>query len=195
MKSMPFYNEYGGFVDNIPYSIIKGNVHELGTKIIELRYENDNNLSMLIFLPEKNLPIRALIDKLEYSHLGSVFLITKQNETSRLADVHLPRFSISSNHKMDEVLQKMGLTDFFSGTPSFSKITPHLVNISLFHKAVINVHKTIPLNVTLTNSETFSSSNVHIVNRPFAFVIVERTTQSILLSGVVQDPRNYENSI
>lgn len=190
MESLPFYNEYGGFIDNIPYSIIKGNVHEVGTKIIELKYGNDSNLSMLIFLPEKNLPIRGLIDKLEYTHLDSVFLITNIIETSNEADVHLPRFAISSNHKLDRVLQDMGLTDLFSGTPSFSKITPHKANISLFHKAVINVHETIPSNGTLTNSESFSLANVHIVNRPFAFVIVERTTQSILLSGVVQDPRN-----
>lgn len=102
----------------------------------------------------------------------------------------MPRFSISSFARINGILEDMGLDELFSGRANLSKITPHDVNqVSFFHKAVINVQEMNMVNGSTIDTPTFLTPNIHTVDRPFVFLIIERTTQTFLVAGFVRDPR------
>lgn len=189
--TQPFYNEFGGLVDNVPFVVRKGDAVELGTKIVEIPYGDTNKFIMLLLMPEKNLPIQQMINRLDVSHINNLFQFMNLHQRNQNAYVFMPRFSISFELKLNKILEDMGLTDLFSGKANFSKITPHeRNNVSFLHKTVINVQEESMANDSTIHTPSYLSSNFHIVNRPFVFAILERTTQSILVTGFVQDPRN-----
>lgn len=185
-----FYNERGELVDNVPFVVRKGDVIDLGTKIVEIPYGDDNKFIMLLLMPEKDLPLKKFIDSLELSHIKNLFQFISIHQRSTNDYVFMPRFSISSFSRINGILEDMGLDELFSGRANLSKITPHDVNrVSFFHKAVINVQEMNMVNGSTIDTPTFLTPNIHTVDRPFVFLIIERTTQTFLVAGFVRDPR------
>lgn len=186
----PFYNEFGELMDNVPFVVRKGDVIDLGTKIVEIPYGDDNKFIMLLLMPEKDLPIKQFIHSLELNHIRNLFQFISIHQRNTRDHVFMPSFSISSFARIDEILKDMGLDELFGGKANLSKITPHDVNkVSFFHKAVINVQEKNMVNGSTIDAPTFLTPNIHTVDRPFVFLIIERTTQTFLVAGFVQDPR------
>lgn len=164
----------------------------LQSDILQLSYGNDNRLSMIVILPNKNIPLVTVTDSLRV--LGMNYIISELNkgEEDPELEVYLPRFSLTSDFKMNEILQQMGLVDIFSPEKSnLSKISQHLVHVSeLVHKSVIQVNEvgTIASAVSGASISYNIASNQFYVNRPFVFLIIERTTNTLLFCGQVRDP-------
>uniref|UniRef100_A0A1B0CTS9 Serpin domain-containing protein n=1 Tax=Lutzomyia longipalpis TaxID=7200 RepID=A0A1B0CTS9_LUTLO len=147
----PFYDEFGkaqGMVKmmfqrgSFPYTAIA----ELDAHILELPYGNLNRLSMIILLPRKGIPLSQVIEKLATVRLQRVY-----DELKRASDeyeddeveVYLPRFKITSDFGLNQILEQMGLMDIFSPTNAdLSKITNNQIYLSrLIHKATIEVNE------------------------------------------------------
>lgn len=166
----------------------------LEAEIIELAYGFDEKFSMVIFLPNKQVPLIKVIDNLRILGLHTVIENLNQSEEDEDLEVHIPRFSISSDHKLNGILQQMGVRDLFdANTANLSKISRHLTYVSQFvQKSVIDVNEKGTLASAIsgaTLSFTIIPSEFH-VNRPFAFMIIERTTNTILFCGHVKNPTN-----
>lgn len=193
----PFYNENGVKIANVPMMFRKGGcshirVPSLEAEIIELAYGFDQKFSMVILLPKKDIPLIRMIDNLRILGLHTIIENLNESEEDTELEIFLPRFSISSDFKLNSILQTMGLKDLFDPqTANLSKISRHTIYLSQFvQKSVIDVDETGTV-AAAANAATLSFQSIpsqfH-VNRPFAFMIIERTTNTILFCGHVKNP-------
>lgn len=197
-RDLPFYNENGVTISNVPMMFRKGGcshirVPSLEAEIIELAYGFDQKFSMVVLLPNKKVPLVRVIDNLRVLGLHTVIENLNQSEEDSDLEIYLPRFSISSNYKLNYILERMGLFDLFdSKYANLSKISKHATFVSQFlQKAVIDVDEKGTVAAAVTASLSFQSiPSQFYVNRPFAFMIVERTTNTILFCGQVRNPTN-----
>lgn len=117
-----------------------------------------------------------------------------QSEEDSDFEFYLPRFSISSDYKLNSILQKMGLYDLFDvRRANLNKISRHATFVSQFvQKARVDVDEkgTVAAAVSEVSLSFQSIPAQFIVNRPFAFMIIERMTNTILFCGHVRDPTN-----
>lgn len=167
-------------------------VPELQADILELSYGSDQQFSMVILLPKKQTKLVQVTDNLRVFGLHNVIDRLNQSEEDDELEIHLPKFSIASDYKVADILSEMGITDLFSQQwASLSKITQHPIFVSQFlQKAVIDVNEEGTV-ATAANVVTVSFQSIpseFYVNRPFAFIIIERTTNSILFCGNVKNP-------
>lgn len=193
----PFYDENNKKLANVPMMFRKGGcshiyVPTLEADIIELRYGFDNKFAMVILLPTKNVPLVKVIDNLRVFGLHSTIENLNLSEVDDELEVHLPRFKISSDYKLNRILKEMGVTDLFDHQlANLSKISRHAAFVSQFvQKSVIDVNEEGSI-ASAASAVTLSFQSIpseFYVNRPFAFMIIERTTNSILFCGHVKNP-------
>lgn len=193
----PFYDESGAKISNVPTMFRKGGctyirVPVLEAEIIELAYGFDRTYSMIIMLPEKNTPLIRMIDNLRILGLNQIIQNLDKTEEDPDLEVFLPKFTIKSDYKLNDILQRMGLKDIFDAdSANFSKITRNAIYVSQFvQKSIIEVDEkgTVAASVAEAILSFQSLPAIFQVNRPFAFMIIERTTNSILFCGQIKDP-------
>lgn len=164
----------------------------LKSNVLHLPYGDDVN--MIVILPEKNVPLVTVTDSLRVLGLHYVLEALKNagEEEDPDLEVFLPRFSINSDFKMNDILQRMGLADIFDEKKSnLSNISKHLVYVSnIAHKAVIEVDETgtVAAAADAAGISFLSISPQFYVNRPFVFLIVEKTTNTLLFCGQIRNP-------
>ncbi len=107
-------------------------------KALELPYV-DNELSMVILLPRSVDGLGELERLLTTENLNKWLGSVREQEVR----VYLPRFKMTSEFRLDKVLQSMGMTDAFSGRVDFSGMTGRkALSISaVIHKAFVDVNE------------------------------------------------------
>lgn len=192
-----FYDEYDRKIANVPIMFRKGGcshiyVPELQADILELAYGSDRKFSMVILLPKKPIRLIQVMDNLRIFGLHNVIDRLNQSEEDDELEIYLPKFAIASDHEVTDILLEMGIRDLFSQqSAKLSKITQHPIYVSQFlQKAVINVNEvgTVAAAANLVTLSFQSIPSQFYVNRPFGFIIIERTTNSILFCGNVKNP-------
>lgn len=168
----------------------------LQSNVLRLPYGDDDRLSMIVILPDQKVPLVTVTDSLRIFGLSYVLgaldrAAQDAGEDSEL-EVFLPRFSLSSDFKMNDVLQSMGLVDIFDERKSnLSNISKHLVYVSnVVHKAVIEVNEEGTVAAAAAGAEItyLSLTPQFYVNRPFVFLIVDKTTNTLLFCGQIRNP-------
>lgn len=167
-------------------------IPELKSDAIELAYGLDGRFSMLIILPRKSVRLTGVIDNVRSIGLNKLFQYLKLSEEDPEMELFIPRFTLSSEYKLKEILRTMGLVDIFDPQAvNLSRISQHPVYISEFvQKSVIKVDEA-GTTAASANALTVSFQSIPSsfqANKPFAFLIVERTTKSILFCGQVRNP-------
>jgi serpin B len=161
---------------------------------IELPY-GQGNFVMTILLPKEGKTTSDLI---------AVFNPNNWNKWNAEIDsskvlVYLPRFKMAYENKLNDLLSTMGMTDAFN--PYYADFTKINANGGLYisevkHKTMIEVNEegTIAAAVTSVSIGFTTSLNNHPqplvinVNKPFVFVISEKSTGAILFTGRIMDP-------
>lgn len=154
--------------------------------IAEFPYGN-SAFSMVILLPAEGKTLDESLVNLTYENWSELYDDTRFEKLI----VKLPRFELNSNKDLAEDLKSMGIKDaFFEETADFSKLTPlpdfsmgvvdQVINIKVNEEGteastVTNIHKW----------PTSNSSRRFHVDRPFAFMIKEKSTGTILFMGKV----------
>lgn len=196
-RDLPFYNEFGVKIARVPTMVRKGGCTYvrapiMEAELIELGYGLDRKYSMIILLPRTDSSLVRIIDNLRVLGLGHIIDNLSQSEEDPDLEVYLPRFSIRSDYKLNKVLQHMGLNDVFDPFhANFSKISRHPIYVSQFkQKSIIEVDEKGSLAATAAQATlSFTSLPAEFrIDRPFAFLIIERTTNSILFCGQVKNP-------
>lgn len=159
---------------------------------IDLPYEG-NDLSMIVILPSGDA--EKLGEELSVDTIHKL----RSQMRSREVDVTLPRFKLEARYGLGPILSEMGMPDAFSEMRAdFSGMTgsPNLYISAVIHKARIEVNEEgseaaaatavimIPKSMEVDMKETFRA------DRPFIFMIVHKTTGSILFMGRMSDPTN-----
>ena len=149
-------------------------------------------LSMVVVLPDKIDGLDGVGSRLEGGALAGLF--ARLRSTERHVDLRLPRFKAKSEVKLKDHFRALGMAQAFDEAKAdFSGMTGGSRGIyieDVMHRAVIEVAEegTEAAAATSVTMLTSGPPAFH-VNRPFAFYIVEGTTNAILFQGRIVDPR------
>ena len=107
--------------------------------------------------------------------------------------VVMPKFKFSYEKYLNQQLQSMGMVDaFMPYAANFSNITDELIFVSFVKQNTfveVNEEGTEAAAVTTVGVElTSAGPEMFVINKPFIFAIRERTTNTLLFIGKVENP-------
>lgn len=170
-------------------------INELDSHVLEMPYGDEARLSMIILLPRKGVLLTTVLERLATFGLGRVMTELRRADADFEEDeieFFLPRFSITCDFTLNVILEQMGLTDIFDvKKANLSKISQHSIYLSrIIHKAKIEVNEVGTIAAAATGgifANKAISPRFH-ANRPFAYLIIEKTTNTLLFCGQVRNP-------
>ncbi|XP_022837569.1 serine protease inhibitor 77Ba-like [Spodoptera litura] len=199
----PFYDEDKNVVGSVNMMFQKGqfafsNMQSLKSFIVELPYGTNGKYSMIVILPYPSVKIADMYKNFAEVSLKDVFKRLQDDVDAfgmEDVDVKIPRFHISTNLVLNRPLNSMGVYDIFQpDQASFQKVSKDNIFVSaIVHKADIEVTErgTIASAVTTaTFSDRISAPYFH-ANRPFLYFIMEKTTTTVIFSGIYSKPTVY----
>lgn len=202
--AMPFFDENNKKIGQVNmmynrHTYAFSNMRQLQARVVELPYGAENRLSMLIMLPHNGVMLENMFRNFLTTPLDAFFeelRLSKEEYADDEVDCFIPRFKIESSIDLTDTLkQKFGIYDMFD--PDYALLplvarTP--VHVSkLVHKAVIEVVEEGTSAAAVTVAEFSNRMGVirFEVNKPFAYMIVEKVTNSIVFGGVYRHPSLY----
>lgn len=159
-----------------------------GYQAVELAYGGGNYV-MTILLPDEKTPVSNVINTMsgiEWKSLNTALAEQK-------VIIGLPKFTIEYETNLNKVLGNMGMPTMFSDAADLSKISPPAGKIKVgFVKqntfVAVDEKGTEAAAVTTIGIELTSFNPVlpeFICNRPFAFFISEKQSNTILFAGKI----------
>lgn len=158
---------------------------------IELPY-GQGNYSMVVMLPNEGTSLEDVVGNLDKTNWNN----WRENFFKTNVDIQFPKFKYEYEIKLNDVLTEMGMGIAFSSSADFTGINK---DGSLFidyvkHKSFIEVNEkgTEAAAVTVVaigrTSAGPPANPSFIVNRPFLYLITEKSTGAILFIGTVKNP-------
>ena len=153
---------------------------------IDLPYGN-RSYSMTVILPNRGKSIDEVMAALDTKKVGEL----RRNMDECVVDLKLPRFTISQETTLNDIISKLGAPTMFSGSADFSNFASGNLNISkMIQKAKIEVSEegtkasavTMAM-VAMTALRPEPRKVVFHANRPFVYMITENSTGAILFMG------------
>lgn len=177
-------------------------VASLSATFIELPYGTDQNrFAMLLIYPHTTL--NGIFQQL--CQLTTIAQIHEEldrhnnndddDDDMDVVELTLPKFKIDSDLELRTVFEHLGIVDLFDPTKAkLSKISKESSNLHVsrvFHKAIIDVDEvgTIAAAVNIAPISNRIIPKEFVFNRPFAFMITDRLTNTLLFSGQVKYPK------
>uniref|UniRef100_A0A8C6H0I9 Serine (or cysteine) peptidase inhibitor, clade A, member 3M n=1 Tax=Mus spicilegus TaxID=10103 RepID=A0A8C6H0I9_MUSSI len=163
---------------------------ELFCTVVELKYTG--NASALFILPDQ-----GKMQQVEASLQPETLRKWKDSlKPRRIDELHLPKFSISTDYSLEDVLSKLGIREVFSTQADLSAITgtKDLRVSQVVHKAVLDVAE--------TGTEAAAATGVKFVpmsaklypltvyfNRPFLIMIFDTETEIAPFMAKISNPK------
>lgn len=158
---------------------------------LELPYGN-NAFSMVIILPHEDKTITDVVEKLNTSSWNAA--LSQLNPTE--VNLHLPRFKFEASYGLHkQILPQMGMKEAFnSSLADFSDISKNggLSISDVIHKTFIEVNEegseaaaVTKVGMELSSPGPGALPTNFIVNKPFLFVIKEKSTGVIIFIGKI----------
>jgi serine protease inhibitor len=173
-------------VETLGYS-----AREPGLQVLELPYAG-HDLSMIVLLPDERDGIAALEDALTVENLTSWI----DNLRPMEVEVHLPRFKLSCQFGLGNMLKAMGMVDAFDYAADFSGMdgTKSLYISAIIHQASVDVNEegteaAAATAVVMKLKALPLPPPVFRADHPFMFLIRENQTGSILFIGRMANPQ------
>ncbi len=157
---------------------------------IDLPY-GDSLFSMTIFLPKPEKTIDEVINQLNSENWNkwlSSFIVEE-------GVISLPKFEISYEDSLNKVLISLGMGNAFSSSAEFTRLYSKggIFISALRHKTYIKIDEagTEAAAVTSVEFSRAISGFQMFINRPFIYIIHERTANTILFIGKMVNPGLY----
>ncbi|XP_028620362.1 serine protease inhibitor A3C-like [Grammomys surdaster] len=159
---------------------------ELSCTVVELKYTG--NASALFILPDQ-----GKMQQVEASLQPETLRKWKNSLRPRkIHELYLPKFSVSTDYSLEEVLPELGIRELFSSQADLSGITgaKDLRVSQVVHKAVLDVSEAGTEAAAATGVRFVFRTGKTIVrfNRPFLMVITNKDRQSVLFITKVANP-------
>ncbi|XP_037823486.1 serine protease inhibitor 77Ba-like [Lucilia sericata] len=200
-RPLPFYDEDGKLLGDVQMMTQMGlftyvNVKELDAHVLELPYGKENRLSMLIILPKRGVKLNKIVNNL--ANVGVKEIHRQLNVAAQYYDndddkpeveVFIPKFTTESHFTLSPILRNMGIQDLFdSSRANLDKIARDNYVSSIFHatRIIVNEEGTEAGAVTTAVLVNKASPTRFYVDRPFAYLIVEKTANVLLFAGEVK---------
>jgi len=165
-----------------------------GLQLLELPYAK-NRLSMLVLLPKQPDGLTGLEGKLAADSVARWTTGLRKQKVR----VYLPRFTMTAQFQLADVLKSMGMPLAFSDQADFSGIaTAEELKIdAVIHKAFVDVNEegteaAAATAVTLAPTSAIVDRQEPVLFRadhPFVFLIRDQQTGAILFLGRLTDPK------
>lgn len=159
-----------------------------GCSAVELGYAG-GSASMLIILPDGDM------QEFQHNFNADMLETIRRGLSSRNIHLSMPRFEFSESIGLSDILSSLGMESAFGSNADFSGFTGNrdLYISEVLHKAFVKVDEegteaaaaTAVIMNLLCMPETPLEMNI---DRPFVFLILDRTTGSIIFMGRVMDP-------
>jgi serpin B len=163
-------------------------------QVLSLPYGQSGSLSMLVLLPKKT---EGLSD-LEKTLTGENLEKWSAGLRPRRVNVFLPKFKLTSEFSLGDVLGSMGMALAFSDMADFSRMSTQeqLFISAVIHKAFVDVNEEGTEAAAATGIEMrptairLTEEPVEFrADHPFVFLIRDNRTQSILFLGRIVNPK------
>ena len=162
------------------------------TQVLEMPY-TAGNLAMTIILPKKVKGLAAVENSLNAKALAENLLKLRRQRV----DVRIPKFRITFEIGLAEVLKAMGMRLAFTPQANFSGIataTDSLELTSVIHKAYVDVDEqgteaaaATGITFGLTSAVVGKTPEFH-ADHPFLFLIRDKSTGLVLFMGRLSHP-------
>ena len=169
---------------------------ELACQLLELPYQGED-LSMVILLPHDIHGLGKLEEDLTHDKLQKALALVSQSHPHKV-EVALPRFKLTQQFKLNQILARMGVTDMFNEyNADLTGISegPEKIYIShVIHKAFVEVNEkgteaaaATAVVVKARNAEFYP---LFCADHPFLFMICHKKSSAILFMGRVVKPES-----
>jgi serine protease inhibitor len=150
---------------------------------VELPY-GKGNWSMFILMPDYDNTLDDVVSELNGENWSS--WLESFTPTSEV-NIHIPKFTFEFESSLKESLIALGMQEAFSSAADFSGILEGggILISDVKHKTFIEVNEkgTEAAAVTSVEMELTSAGNYFYANRPFLFVIAEKSSNTIMFIG------------
>ena len=171
---------------------VKANIYiDNEFQFVEIPYGNGQFVFSII-MPSDSENLNSLISDLNYEQFNSEML---QKADTGTFEVYLPKFKIEYKLLLNDILSSMGMAQSFGGNADFSNL--FVEELSLFisrvlHQSFIEVNEEgaeAAAATVVEIRETSAGPPSHLsINKPFAFLIREKHSNTILFAGKLLDP-------
>lgn len=155
--------------------------------VVELNYGN-KAFSMILMLPNAQSDANELVAALN-TDIYSQILAQLQTEE---VELYLPRLAFKTKLLLNDPLKTMGMEKAFEDRNEFSRITDHSIFVSrVLHDTFIELNEEGTRAAAATVVEMREKAMLNKVfnfNRPFVFLIREKSTGVIVFAGKVGNP-------
>jgi serpin B len=164
-----------------------------GYQAVRLPYE-DGNISMYLFLPDIHSAPQTILATLSGD---SWQRLSKSGFSSQHVNLVMPKFKVEYSVELRDPLAALGMKAAFSAqSADFSGIAPGIFISAVRHKTFVEVNEEGTEAAAVTGAAATLSAVREIVDmtvdRPFLFLIEDKSTEMILFMGVVFNPAdNY----
>ena len=161
---------------------------------LNLPYGN-NSYNMTLILPANGVLTDEVIGRLSPETFAEKRNLLKKEEI----DVFIPRFKLKNSYELGEILAGLGMPDAFDGRADFSKMQENnakgLFISRVIHSTFVEVTEegTEAAGVTIIEMKETSmlpERKVFRADKPFIFLIREKTTGLILFMGKIGEIKN-----
>ncbi|XP_073823749.1 serine protease inhibitor 77Ba-like [Musca autumnalis] len=199
--SAPFHSENGTVLGNVKMMTQIGSftfvsMKSLESYVLELPYGKEDRLSMLVILPKRSVSLNTVIGNLRTNgvkpiieELNKVAALNAAEEIEDQVEVFLPRFSTTSHFSLRPILTQMGIVDAFEpGLANLENMAKNIYVGSIFQstRIIVNEEGTEAAAVTTAVLVNKASPTKFYLDRPFAYLIVEKTSGLLLFAGEVK---------
>lgn len=154
---------------------------------VEMPYGN-GSFAMTVLLPNTGKSIDEMLKQLTVDGLQEM---RNQKMENCVVDLKLPRFTTDLSLSLNDVIGKLGAPTMFTGSADFSKFADGNLTISkMLQKAKIEVSeegtKAAAVTIGMLAMTALQPQPRHVefhANRPFVYLITERSTGAILFMG------------
>ena len=157
---------------------------------VEIPYKN-KEASMIIILPKKNSELK--INAIDYKYYTDII---KSFEAKKVK-LSVPKFKMEVQYELRDAMKKMGMKSAFSKDADFSGITgdKDLTISKIIHQSVVDVNESgteaSSATAVISMRSTMVTKDIPIVfkaDRPFLFIIKQKSTNAILFLGYLAEP-------
>jgi serpin B len=159
---------------------------------LDLPY-GDGAYRMTVILPNEGVYFNELIARIEPDDWNQSLIDAWFSGLSKDSlDIYIPKLNVEYEIRLKNILASLGMGSAFSQSADFTNMysAGGVWIDQVIHKTFVEVNEegTEAAAVTSTTMATGISDDVFYVNRPFAFVIRESVSQTILFIGKIVDP-------
>ncbi|XP_045488092.1 serine protease inhibitor 77Ba-like [Pieris rapae] len=158
-------------------------IDSIRSEVIEMPYTG-YNMSLIVILPNRQVSLDNLYDGFRQTSIEDVVRKLEMEE-KKIVSVSIPRFKIRSNLILNAPLSQMGL-DIFTPYARFSETSNNFYVSKLVHKVDLEF-----IESGVNNQLQLIPAKIFVADRPFVYVIVEKTTKTCVISGIFTRPTPY----